>query len=84
MNTVEQYIQYYTKHCSNELSVPVENGKAYHAWLTPDNARAVALIAKEEVIEKACKWLKNFDAYRLCVEGQKDYFIDCFRKAMED
>lgn len=35
-------------------------------------------------IDKACEWLKQFDAYRLCLEGHKDYFIEQFRKAMEE
>lgn len=38
--------------------------------------------ADKTMLEKACEWLKNFDAYRLCLEGQKDYFVECFCKAM--
>lgn len=56
---VEQYISDYTRGCSNELSaVEYSDGRKvveYHEWLTPDNARAVAQIAKEETIEKACE-----------------------------
>ena len=36
------------------------------------------------MIDKACEWLNNFNAYRLCLEGHKDHFIELFRKAMEE
>jgi hypothetical protein len=38
---------------------------------------------REEVIERAVKWLESFDAYRLCVEGYKDVFIEQFKQAMK-
>lgn len=60
MSRVEQYIQDYTKNCSNVLiSVQSKAGEeviSYNPWLIPDHARAVAEIAREEVMEKA----KNF------------------------
>ena len=53
--TTEDYISAYTRHCSNELvAVQDISGKrvvSYHEWLTPENARSVALIAKENTIE---------------------------------
>ena len=53
--TTEDYISAYTRHCSNELvAVQDISGKrvvSYHEWLTPENARSVALIAKESTIE---------------------------------
>jgi hypothetical protein len=53
--TTEDYISAYTRHCSNELvAVQDIDGKrvvSYHEWLTPENARSVALIAKENTIE---------------------------------
>ena len=61
--TTEDYISGFTRHCSNELSGFVESGPffktAYEAWLTPDHARSVALIAKENTIEQAVEWLKE-------------------------
>ena len=27
---------------------------------------------RRELIDKACKWLKKWDAYRVCLEGSKD------------
>ena len=88
MTKAEQYIQDYQRGCSNELvSVESNEGKkviSYYPWLTPDQARRAVEIAREETIDKACEWLNQFDAYRLCLEGHKDYFIEKFRKAMEE
>lgn len=39
---------------------------------------------KREMLDKACEWLKEWDAYRVCIEGHKDWFIEQFRKAMEE
>ena len=58
MNKVEKYIQDYTRRCSN--SVPLAaNINGFESWLTPDHARKVAEIAREEAIEEACKWLED-------------------------
>lgn len=80
---VEKYINDYTRHCSNELStVEYSDGRKvteYHEWLTPDNARSIAEIAKEEMIEKAATWFAN----RYQVQGYLDSDdIDDFRKEM--
>ena len=40
--------------------------------------------AREKLIDKACEWLKKWDAYRVCLEGNKDWFIEQFRKAMKE
>ena len=46
------------------------NGKEYFKWLTPDQAREAVDIAREEVIEKAVKWLeprfKNYAGHYFC------------------
>lgn len=53
--TTEDYISAYTRHYSNELVAGQDiDGKrvvSYHEWLTPESARSVALIAKENTIE---------------------------------
>lgn len=53
--TTEDYISAYTRYCSNELvAVQDISGKrvvSYHEWLTPENARSVALVAKKNTIE---------------------------------
>ena len=35
-------------------------------------------------IDKAVKFLEQWDAYRVCLEGHKEFFIENFKKAMED
>lgn len=55
----------------------------YRANINPSFV-AGAQWADKTMIERACKWLNNFNAYRLCLEGQKDYFIESFRKAMQN
>lgn len=34
-------------------------------------------------IEKAMKFLKEWDAYRVCLEGHKDWFIEQFKNYMK-
>ena len=56
---MKQFIQDCTRCCSNELaSVDGINGKmvtSYMVWVTPDNARRVAEMTREETIEIACR-----------------------------
>ena len=67
---VEQYIQDYTRCCSNQIDysdinrkgfTPVTPVKEYHPWLTPDNARSVAQIAREEVMDKVIGWIEEIN-----------------------
>lgn len=44
--TPEEYIQAYTRSCSNELV-----GGGYHEWLTPENVLAAVELAREETAE---------------------------------
>ena len=79
---VEKYIDDYTRNCSNELcSIQDKYGKqiiSYNEWLTPNNARRTAEIAKEETIKKAWDWIDynnrnggcNFDGWE---EDFKNY-----------
>ena len=87
MNRVEKYIQDYTRGCSNELSaVEYSDGRKvteYHEWLTPDNARAVAEITKDEMIEKACKWLRINAQYYWGTEDDIDLMISDFCEEMD-
>ena len=59
---VEKFIEERTRNCSNELcAVEDKFGKkviSYHEWLTPDQARRAVEIAREEMIEKAIKWVE--------------------------
>ena len=77
MNKVEEYIKNHVKRDSNETEV------SYAPWLTPDDARAIAQIAKEEVIEKACKFFSshihdNSGGY------DREFVLNQFRKLMQE
>jgi len=62
MSRAEKFIQDCTRTCSNELiAVESRAGKevvSYHEWLTPDQARRAAEIAREETIKEVCEWVK--------------------------
>lgn len=89
MSKAEKFIQEYTRNCSNLLYRDYTGGfdkTAYHPWLTPDQARRVAEIAREETIKEVCEWLNNnkeeyqykapynyFDMGQ-CTEDLKKYF----------
>lgn len=57
MSKVEDYIKEFTNNCSNERGGWIEGNYeiSYKPWLTPDHARAVAAIAREETIENLWK-----------------------------
>lgn len=65
MEKVEKYIQEYTNKCSNELGrVTHKNGNvetSYHEWLSPDQARGVAEIARKEAINDALKVIRRLE-----------------------
>jgi len=39
---------------------------------------------KKQTINKACKWLKEWNAYRVCLEGRKDWFVEQFRRELSN
>lgn len=82
--TTEEYIKKYTKCCNNELINPQHRKPFYHEWLTPENARSVAIIAKENIIEKAVEWLQTstLDCF-LSKEALADLAED-FKNAMNE
>ena len=71
LNKSEEFIQNYTRNCSNEILSPYpqinndirridgEPAKEYSPWLTPDQARRAVEIAREETIKDVCEWIKN-------------------------
>lgn len=83
MSKVEKYIENYTRNCSNEERITVGNNIRYtrHPWLTPDHARAVAEIAREEVIDKAVTWLNNIYITQEPISLDD---IEDFKKYMEE
>ena len=87
MKRAEQYIKDYTRGCSNELgSIQYNDGKkiiSYHEWLTPENAMAVAEIAREEVIEKACTAYCKCCATQECEGSFECDWVDRFRNKLK-
>ena len=83
--TTEDYISGFTRHCSNELDSHMAPPPVYAPWLTPDHARSVAVIARENTIRQAVRWLRaNIDHYTDTVFAMDDSFYEDFRKAMEE
>ena len=88
MNKAEKYIKDYTRNCSNESAHVYKDGKLvkpiYTPWLTPDDARSVVKIAKEEMIEKVCEYIASnmrCDGYTL---QTKSKFIKDLKQAIKD
>lgn len=67
MSKAEKLIDDCTRNCSNQYDLPecFENGvtrlKEFQPWLTPDQARRAVEIAREEMIEKTCEWLRELN-----------------------
>lgn len=97
MDKARQFIKDYTRGCSNELcAVEDIHGKkviSYHEWLTPEQALAAVDIAREELIDKGCEWLRTHseaDYFELIPVGNycgagnlnKKKMIEDFKKAL--
>ena len=56
MSKAEEFIQNYTRNCSNELGAieSIEGTRviSYHEWLTPDQAKRAVEIAREETLQE--------------------------------
>lgn len=59
MSRVEKFISDCTRNCSNETTKYGNYDHTYHEWLTPDQARRAVEIAREEMIEKIKRLLKE-------------------------
>lgn len=87
MTKAEQFIKDYTSCCSNETNAPnYHDGKVYYPWLTPDQALRAVEIAKEEWLDKACKWWTTVALNE--EEGEIGYYllshIEDFKKVMKE
>ena len=93
MTKAEEFVKDCTRNCSNELiAIQDKNGShviSYHEWITPEQALRAVEIEREEIINKACEWLKfnlqdyaGEDSCRNSVPFDKDVFDD-FREAMK-
>ena len=82
MKMVEQYIKDYTKTCSNENVYG-----SYEPWLTPDHAKAVAQIAREETIKEVFNYIKDKyeDIGLQYIRGyEADVLIEDLKKHLEE
>ena len=90
----EQFIKDCTRRCSNELcAVEDKYGKkviSYHEWLTPEQALSAVAIEREEVIEKACQYIREhrFKVYTYTEDNEitgwiPDAFIENLKKYLE-
>ena len=59
MSKAEKYIQQRTHHGINANNHINGLVLSYNGWILPHDAREATKIAKEEVIEETCKWLKE-------------------------
>lgn len=81
MSKAEEFIQDYTRNCSNEMAfTSMDGSKLYHDWLTPLQALCAVEIARGEVIEQTVEWLTkhakkyfNKDRYLGTDELVEDY-----------
>lgn len=75
--TPEEFIKEYTMGCSNDIT-PIGNyDHTYQEWLTPEQALRAVELAREEMIDKAYKYIN----YQLNLPND---FEQHFRKAMEE
>lgn len=85
MGKAEKFIEDCTRNCSNAIYDPYDTGDAitiYAPWLTPDQALRAVEIAREEMVERACKWLQSH--YRVISGGEVEDFIWSLKQAMKD
>lgn len=88
MGKAEKFIQDYTRNCSNEIirnnndsftNIPKKG--EYCPWLTPDEARKAVEIAREEMVEKAIKWVEYNNENGGC---KFDGWVENIKQAMKD
>ena len=75
--TPEEFIKEYTMGCSNDITPIGDYDHIYQEWLTPEQALRAVELAREEMIDKAYKYIN----YQLNLPND---FEQHFRKAMEE
>ena len=76
--TPQKFIKEYTKYCSNELTF---GGHA--PWLSPENALMAVDLAREELIKKAQKWLKEHGSEYIAIKDGQLYLLGSFSKDLK-
>ena len=86
MSKAKDYIEAYTKKCSNTIEGCNQDAyyseSLYQPWLTPENALAAVEIERQEVIEKAIAWFRQVKEQGCSFDGI-DAFIVHFKEAMK-
>ena len=69
-----------------KIYVPTAGDELHYHMACPNNEfqESIEYTRTDAFIEKAVKFLKEWDAYRVCLEGHKDWFIEQFKKYMEN
>lgn len=84
MSKAEEFIESYTRNCSNEidqLGADIAALSEYYPWLTPDQARRAVEIAKEEIYV----WLRiNLCNYFDAPRSMFDMCLEDLKQAMKD
>ena len=94
MKRVEDYIAAYTRRYSNELDegVAAMTGDRYAPWLTPEHARNVAVITREETLKEVWAWIRENIGLDINYECESEWVVQFdsieemeadFRKTME-
>ena len=52
-------------------------------WERESSESNIEYTRTDAFIDKAMKFLKEWDAYRVCLEGHKDWFIEQFKNYMK-
>ena len=90
MEKVKEYIKEHTNRYSNHVELAA-NITVFAPWLTVDDAKHVAKIAREETIKEICEWIKHnvysytwydFQQHEGGVKTGK--FIEDLKKHLED
>lgn len=85
MSRAEEFIKAKTRIGSNTTKGWRRNGVSIPSyslpWLTPDQARSAVEIAREEVIEKAIKWVEYNNENGGC---KFDGWVEDIKQAMKD
>jgi len=59
-------------------------GDLWPEWFDAEvSDNSIEYTRTDAFIEKATKFLKEWDAYRVCLEGHKDWFIEQFKNYMK-
>lgn len=82
MSKAEEYLKKSIRKCQ-------EGDRPYNEWVSTDCAKLAIEIAREEMIEKAAKWLSKLSNYNAefiypAYSGTIENFANSFKQAMKD